>query len=507
MSASSSSPSPPPNILVVDDELSVHRLLSAYLRKHNYRVESCLESRDVIEKIKAINPDLILLDLMMPTLDGVSATRRIRNLKTTSYLPIIVLTARKEVQDIVMALEAGADDYVTKPFEFDELMARIKNMLRLKKLQDDLVHKSEELNEANRQISRLNHVLVQTNKQLQRKLYDFHNIFEVSFRVMGQLEFPHLVRQALLNILGIFTTKNVMLLLVSREDNDVFKVMDARGFDDKTIREFQIYRHDKLVHYLELLKKPFQIRDISSEFQEIIPQMQAMQIDVVAPLFYNDDIVGMLCLGTNFREEGYSQDSLETLGILTNMLAIAINNAKLYDHIRALSYTDGMTGLHNYRFFRMRIKEEIARARRSDLPISLLIMDVDNFKNYNDTLGHPAGDKVLRQVSAILKSTVRDNDIVARYGGEEFAVLLPSADKHGACALAERIRSKIEMTQFHKEEIQPGGKLTISIGVATYPDDAVLEDDLIIHADRALYHAKNSGRNKVTDAREIAEQP
>jgi two-component system cell cycle response regulator len=492
-------------ILIVDDEIAVHRLLSAYLKKHQYVVESCLNSQEIVDRVNSFQPDLILVDLMMPELDGVSATRRVRNLTLQSYLPIIMLTARKETRDLVTALEAGADDYITKPFEFEELMARVKNMLRLKQLQGRLVHKSEELNEANRQIGRLNHVLVQTNKQLQKKLADFHNLFEMSYRLMGQLKFQNLIKQALKNILTTFSAKNTSLLLTNKDDADSFEVVASHGFREINPGKFHLYRHDKLIHYLELVKRVFRIQDIPEDFKEIETTMKSLEIEVICPLFRNDDINGLLLLGPNIKDEEYAHDTLEALGILANMFSIAVSNAQMYEQIKALSYTDGMTGLHNYRFFRMRIKEEISRARREHSLISLLIMDVDYFKNYNDTLGHPAGDEVLRKVSAILQKSVRDNDIVARYGGEEFAIILTGADKVGACSLAERIRVKVENTEFYKEEIQPNGKLTISIGTATFPDDAVTEDDLILKADRALYHAKNTGRNIVVEAQQVTE--
>ncbi|HQV32186.1 MAG TPA: diguanylate cyclase [Calditrichia bacterium] len=499
------SPNPEGRILLVDDEPAMHKMLQTYFRKQDFVLESCMASPEIVDRINDFGPDLVLLDLMMPDLDGISATRRIRNMGLASYLPIIVVTAKNDVKDMVTALEAGADDYITKPFQFEELLARIRNMLRMKRLQDRLMHKSEELDEANQQINRLNSVLLNTNKQLQKKVYDFHNLFEVSYRVMGQLEFQNLVKQALLNILGIFATRNAMLMLTSREDPDLFEVVDSRGFRSLSLQSFKLYRHDKLIHYLELVKKAFQIRDIKSEFAEILPEMQKMEIEVVSPVFRKDHVVGLLCLGPNFREEEYTEDSLETLGILTNMLAVAVNNAQMYEHIRALSYTDGMTGLHNYRFFRLRIKEEIARARREDSALSLLIMDVDYFKNYNDTLGHPAGDEVLRKVSQILKLSVRDNDIVARYGGEEFAIILPSADKEGARVLAERIRAKVEAAEFYREEIQPNGQITISIGAATFPADAPNGKDLVVRADKALYQAKKTGRNRVVDFKEIEE--
>jgi len=187
------------------------------------------------------------------------------------------------------------------------------------------------------------------------------------------------------------------------------------------------------------------------------------------------------------------------------MLSVATHNAQNYERLREMSYTDGMTGLHNYRFFRLRLKEELARARRESSSLSLLIMDVDHFKNYNDTLGHPAGDDVLRKVSNILKKSVRDNDIVARYGGEEFAIILPRATQGGAAALAERIRVKVEEAGFFREEVQPMGKVTISIGLASFPQDAPAETELISFADQALYVAKKSGRNQVIIAKDIEE--
>lgn len=492
-------------ILIVDDEAHVHKLLAKFLEKHGYLIESCFEGSKVINAIDDTNPDLLLMDLMMPDLDGISATRRIRNQSLNSYLPIIVVTAKVETKDMVAALEAGADDYITKPFELEEVHARIRNMLRLKKLQDRVMHKTEELDEANHQITRLNHVLVNTNKQLQKKVYDFHSLFEISYRVMGQLELRQLVGQALLNLLGVITTQSVILLMANRDDNDVFEVVDAKGFKQEIIDNFTIFRHDKLVHYLEIVKKPFQIEDVSREFEEIIPVLKKLGVQVVSPMFRNEEIFGLLCMGPNIKDVGYSDDNLETLGILTNMLAIALYNAQMYQHIKTLSYTDGMTGLHNYRFFRLRLKEEIARARRENSLVSLSIIDVDHFKNYNDKLGHPAGDEILRKISTILGKSVRDNDIVARYGGEEFAIILPATDEEGAFSLAERMRQKVEENYFNKEEIQPEGKITISIGLATFPNDAVIVEDLIVSADRALYHAKYTGRNKVVRAKEILE--
>jgi two-component system cell cycle response regulator len=491
-------------ILVVDDEPSFHKLLTAKFRKDNFEIISCLKSKEAIPKIREISPDLVLMDLMMPDEDGLSLTRRIRQVHPEPYLPIIVVTAKQSAKDVREALEAGADDYIKKPFDFEELEARINNIARLKTLQDSLLSKTAELDNANSQITQLNQSLSDANKQLKKKVYDLHNIFEVSWKVMGQTEIETLVSTALLNVLGIFTAKSAMLLLVDPDDEDSFSVIQSKGIVANRVKGFAIKREDKLIEYLDIIKRPFLINEIDQEFKDSVPLLKDLGIQGVAPLYQEGEIMGILCLGPSVTGSEFPLDALEILGIVTNMLSVALHNAQNFDQIKALSYTDGMTGLHNYRFFTMRLKEEIARSRRNELQMALLILDVDFFKNYNDTLGHPAGDEVLRQLSSILRSTIRDNDIVARYGGEEFAIILPSTGREGAIILAERLRDKIEKFHFSQEEIQPNGRLTISIGVAIYPDNSLTLEDLIVAADRALYFAKESGRNKVIVFSDVA---
>ena len=490
-------------ILIVDDEPAFQKLMKSQLEEKNYEVYNCLESEAALKLIEEISPHLILMDIMMPKVDGFSLIKRIRELNLRYFLPIVVVTARDKSKELAHALDVGADDYLSKPFEFDELLARIKNMLRIKKLQDSLLDKTEEINEANLKINHLNHILTETNKELKKKVYDLHNIFEISFKVMGQTERDRLISTALLNALGIFTARSVMLLLLELDDRNHFQVAEARGFLGDKVDEFSIPRDDKMVKYLEFIKKPLMLKDVNYEFDNVMPTLEEFGIKALAPLFHDEELIGILCLGPNVSSQDYSIDILEMLGILTNMLSVALQNSKHFEQIKALSYTDEMTGLHNYRFFTMRLKEEISRAKRNETILSLLILDVDYFKNYNDALGHPAGDEILRQLSKILRSTVRDNDIVARYGGEEFAIILPLTDETGAGTLADRIRTKVEEYEFPHQEIQPNGTLTISIGIALFPDNAFDADDVIVAADRALYYAKERGRNRVVHFKEI----
>lgn len=162
-----------------------------------------------------------------------------------------------------------------------------------------------------------------------------------------------------------------------------------------------------------------------------------------------------------------------------------------------LSITDGLTGLHNHKHFYERLVEEMERARRYNNPLSLIMADIDHFKNYNDTHGHLEGDFLLKELASHMKKSVRFQDIVSRYGGEEFSIILPETGKEGAITLAERIRCSVAEQQFPHKETQPGGNLTISFGVATFPDDARDPETLVERADKALYLAKGMGRNRV----------
>jgi diguanylate cyclase (GGDEF)-like protein len=164
---------------------------------------------------------------------------------------------------------------------------------------------------------------------------------------------------------------------------------------------------------------------------------------------------------------------------------------------RRLSRIDGMTELFNYRFFQDLLRIEIARAKRESWPVSLIMLDIDDFKVFNDKNGHPMGDVALKEVACILRSKSRDCDFVARYGGEEFVVIAPHLDKKNAEGLAARIRKAVEKTRFENEEVLPQGRFTITGGVAEFPSDASTKEELVEKADQALYQAKKDGKNKI----------
>ena len=191
-----------------------------------------------------------------------------------------------------------------------------------------------------------------------------------------------------------------------------------------------------------------------------------------------------------------NRNLLDKLMISNQMLSE--QNEKLQE----LAIQDGLTGLHNHRFFQETLARNVDLAGRSGLPCSLVFMDIDHFKHFNDTQGHPAGDEVLKHAAKIISTDLRKSDLAARYGGEEFVLLLPGTDKSGALTLAEKVRHRIESHPFQGGESQPLGKVTVSIGVAAYPDDATKTEELLTAADQALYKAKQEGRNRVCGAQQ-----
>jgi len=197
------------------------------------------------------------------------------------------------------------------------------------------------------------------------------------------------------------------------------------------------------------------------------------------------------------ESQAFTRGDIDQFQAVANQVAVALENAQLYQRTKELSSRDELTGLFNRRYFFENLETEIQRARRYRRAFTILMLDLDQFKHYNDTHGHLVGDQVLRQGGEILLANTRRADVVARFGGEEFVIMLPEIDKEAGGRVAEKIRVKIAEYPFHGRERQPGGQLTVTIGVATYPVDSDNGMELVDVADRALYVGKREGGNRV----------
>jgi len=332
------------------------------------------------------------------------------------------------------------------------------------------------------------------NRRLKRHIYELHNLFHISMDLTSILELDQLINSYLNTLIGQLRIKNATLFLHLNPSNTELELIKAKGISEDDVATLKFDTRDSIVKILFQKRQPIVIAEELTSLKEI-EKFRTLDSEVIAPLIHSHRLEGLVVLGTKINGEPYNQTDLEMLTLITNIVAVAVANARLYQRLKEISITDELTGLHNYRYFRMRLRDEVFRSQRTGRPLSLVILDVDFFKNYNDNLGHPAGDQVLKQIARILKNSVRDTDVVARYGGEEFCVILPEVDVPGARAFGDRLRKNIEEYPFYKEEIQPGGKITVSLGAATYPQDATMINELLVRADKALYHAKNAGRN------------
>jgi diguanylate cyclase (GGDEF)-like protein len=238
------------------------------------------------------------------------------------------------------------------------------------------------------------------------------------------------------------------------------------------------------------------VRDVSQD-PDFLPASYEVKNEIAVPLIKDNNVLGVL----NVESKGeipLNENDVNLLNTLAGSVAVAIDNARLHAEVKLMAMTDVVSGLANRRAFDETLYGEITRASRYSQPISLIILDLDSFKEYNDKWGHPAGDIRLREIADLLRSNLRDPDLAARYGGEEFALILPNTSKGGAIRLAERLRQSAEAGAPQKSDgASPISGYTISLGVATYPDDAASMEELLLMADNAELMAKRLGKNQV----------
>ncbi len=245
---------------------------------------------------------------------------------------------------------------------------------------------------------------------------------------------------------------------------------------------------------------PIEIVTEESRQRATDPVVQLLHLEyfVCVPMKAKDRVVGVIVADNLFTHKPITKDDVRALVMFANQAALAIENSRLYEQTLISAKSDPLTGLWNHGHFQDTLTQQLMLAAQRQEPLCLIMLDLDHFKFYNDTLGHEAGNAALKLVALKLREMCRKQDFVARYGGEEFAIILPQVGKSEGLALAERIRSTVEYQPFRQEGIQPTKCLTVSIGVAAFPDDAKNKDELIHRADQALYATKRSGRNRVT---------
>ena len=294
---------------------------------------------------------------------------------------------------------------------------------------------------------------------------------------------------------------------IEQEKKDLDDLISAYKFASTTQTGFtqQVRRlkiptavHQKGILALDVLDgMPLHLTRDTVQNYATDPLIQLLKSEelAVVPMKAKDRVNGIIIADNNITKKPITKDDIRMLIMLANQAGLAIENSQLYEKTVTLANTDSLTGLWNHGYFQYLLQEEMERAKATKTPLSLMMIDIDDFKIYNDTQGHQTGDKILKDLALFLKNHSRKMDLVCRYGGEEFTVILPQTDSDEAFLIAERIRQDVEKQYFFHEEILPGKRLTVSIGMATYPEDGAAPSELVSYSDKTLYEAKHKGKN------------
>jgi diguanylate cyclase (GGDEF)-like protein len=296
----------------------------------------------------------------------------------------------------------------------------------------------------------------------------------------------------------LFAPSQILVFLLDDRVNTLILVQQ-KGLSEDIKLGFQVGIGEGRIGWVAQHKVPMDVNDFIREMRQSGVSLEApahfrFRTELCAPMVHEGRVVGVISVGGISRHYKYEKTMLSLIGDLGS---IALHNNTLFSRVQEMANLDGLTGLYNKRFFMQRLSEEILKAEKGHYPVSLFIFDLDHFKKYNDTNGHQAGDEVLKTTGQILRDMVRPDDIPARYGGEEFIVILPQTPKDGAVVAARRLRERIAAHPYPHRERQPLKIVSLSGGVATFPDDGRSGPELIEAADAALYRAKQGGRNNV----------
>jgi two-component system, cell cycle response regulator len=442
-------------ILVVDDILPNIKLLEHKLLNEYYEVITATNGFDALEKVTTTNPDLILLDIMMPGMDGYEVCRRLKADASTMHIPVVMVTALDQPENKIMGLECGADDFVTKPIDDVSLMARVKNLTRLKIMTDELrmrQHTSSRFgfNENFQDIVIDGNVLiVESNPAVAEKM-----LKHLPENCFGDIESdPNLVLRQL-------QKKKYKLAIIS---------LNMANFDGlricSMIRASENFRRLSLIATGDNHNNMTLIKALDMGVNDFINR----------PVDYNEFI-----LRVKSQIKRYN---------LSEKLRKNVENS--VEH----AITDPLTSMYNRRYLNMHLENLCIKSAENNKALSVAIFDIDHFKSINDTYGHDAGDKVLVEFATTLKDNLRNFDLGVRFGGEEFLIVMPDTDLASAAAVCERMRVSIQEKHFSINN-EKSLNITCSIGVSSLMSNEV-EQELIKRADAALYRGKQTGRNRV----------
>ena len=445
-------------ILVVDDIASNVRLLEAKLSSEYYEVLTASDGPTALAIAASELPDIVLLDVMMPGMDGFDVCRRLKADPATRHVPVVLVTALDGRADRVAGLEAGADDFLTKPIDDVMLFARVRSLTRLKAVIDELRDREA----SGRRIGVIAGAASRLGGSGGRILFVDDNERQAE-RICAELSIEHR---------PILESDPAKALLTARGPVDLVIVnATSKAFDG--LRFAAQLRSDEATRSLPILA----VVDLD-ERQRAVKALEIGVNDILARPIDPGELAARV--RTQIRRKRYTDYLRANL-----------------DHSLELAVTDQLTGLHNRRYMTGQLEALMRRSVAGGEPVAVLMIDIDHFKTVNDSFGHDVGDEVLREFAVRLASNVRAIDLPVRHGGEEFVVVMPDTDLEAARRVAERIRLHVAGSPFRVMNGEELLTVTISIGVAASSGAGDSSHALVKRADEAVYVAKSQGRNRV----------
>lgn len=475
-------------VIVADDSRLVRRMFQRLLGEAGHEVLAVGDGLEAVESALAEDVDLIILDVLMPRMNGYVACRLLKSEPSSRGIPVLMLSGQADIGDRYWGLETGADRYVTKDAPPEKLLELVTDLVSQPRPPRTSPVPAEH-SEAD--------ILGRVSELLDRKLFEATILSELG-QVAGSIERVDEAFTTVMEVVARAVEYSVGSLAFADGDDLEIMVMARRPLPAPVIDGFEAKVASSAAR--ERGSDP-PLRAVMRRFSGTGGEESPPPTENVLDTFESFSVAhggrlrGLMALaGPSVAPAANEHRAF--LGRVASQALIVTENARLFDRVRDLSLRDGLTGLYNHRHSMEVVTEEFSRASRYGIPLSLLMIDLDHFKSFNDENGHPAGDAALRAVGRLLSDAVRTVDHVGRYGGEEFLVILSHTDDESARLTAERLRSLLEA---HSFGTGPASRhITASIGVATYPGASARSPvELLKEADRALYRAKEAGRNRV----------
>jgi two-component system cell cycle response regulator len=463
-------------ILVIEEQKESRDRMCRLLEKEGYRVLEAGDCSSGLQKIISKQPDLILLDIFMPQGEGIKLCRTIKDDPKINITPVLMTTFDNQKDDLERCREAGADAFIIKPIDETDFLYRIHSSLRW----GGLLGK---LDQENR---------------------DLMAILEISNTITSTLESQKVLYAIVKKISESIDVSRCSIVRVDTAGEKGVVVASSEGPEIINL-EIDLTKYPEVVKALNT-RDVVAVNNIHTD-PLVAPVRDTLEILgvhslLVLPVLMRQNVIGTILLRTARKDRHFEEREIRFCKIITSAAANALINAALFEdmemvniNLEWLATTDGLTGIYNHRHFYTRLEQEVDRSVRYQLPLSIVMIDLDNFKALNDTYGHRIGDAVLKEFAHLLKKETRKSDFIARYGGDEFALILPQTDGEGAKCEAGRIMKAVCNHRFSMIE---EATVRISYGVAAFSDEKINHvDNLVRVADQALYSMKKKNRNTV----------